>query len=332
MEISEAIEVLRPFLPKVPAQIVDDIQIMKKYASDNKLLYADYGDSIMIKGVGRFLQKWEGSPYSAGQIAKAYLKFQEWNWPLFRRAKLAQEIKPALYFRGPIEGDWVYVDLAHAYWSIGKRLPWHTLGPFGGPLRGAQGYFERPELIDGIRRSRLVLFGLLAFPGSSTLWVYPDGTMKTAECPTEMSRFGNRIWSASILLVVNAFAQDLMATFPDAPLFMTDGAILPISQAEASQTWALEKWKLDIRPKEHGSGLVAAPGVYQWRPSFRPIAFRRERASMPSLDIQKIRSWWLKEVSKYGKRLQSGISSQDRESGEPSGIDRRAGEDSARVC
>lgn len=289
----EASELLQDFFPSTPAQVVTNIEDMKNFAKRKKLLYADYGDAIFIKGLGKFIESWEGEPWSPGQYAKAYMNFQQWPWPLHRGRSLSDDICPALYFRGPLPGDWSYIDLVHAYWQIGQHVPWFTLGPFGGRIRGEEGRFKSPEIIDDLRRPRIVLFGLLAFPGSSTLWVYPE-KVTTATCPPEKAKFANRIWAQSVLLVVNAFAQDFLSAFPDSPLFQTDGAFVPVDQEQRAIDWTMERWHLRAAAKEHGSGLVAAPGVYQWRPSFKPVVSPRSKsASMKPLDIEKIRQWWL---------------------------------------
>lgn len=294
-KIQDIIKILSPYFSTSSSEPVKDMDSMREWAKRKKLKYADYGEAIWIPTVGRFHTEWEGSPYTAGQIAKAYLHYQEWSWPLHRPGKIYEEIGPAIYFKGEATGDWVYLDLKSAYWQIGSRIPWWTEGPGKSTRRdGKEGTWKNPELINEFRLPRIVLFGLLTWPGPATLWVFPDGTTKMGECPPKKSPYGNRIWGQSVLTLVHAFAQDLMKTFPSVPLFMTDGAMVDSRFAENVIGWAIDSWNLDLRPKERGEGKVSGPGNYEFRATYRKNQRSEPVSSFKNLVTEEIRTWWLK--------------------------------------
>ena len=289
--VSSTLDKLAEFMPSEPSEPVGDLDSTREWAFKKQLKYADYGDSLWIPGVGRFHSQWEGSPYTAGQIAKAYMRYQGWEWPLHRPGEIEKDLSPALYFTGPATGSWSYLDLKSAYWQIGSRLPWWEEGPFRKTrIDDTVGPWKGTELLMGFRRPRLVLFGLLAYPGGNTLWINPDGTESYNECPEWASKYGNKIWAQSVLYVVHAFAQELMRTFP-CPLFMTDGAMIPMALSNTVIEWAAQNWNLELREKERGEGTVAGPGNYEFRATYKE-QISEPMASHDDIDTGKVRNWW----------------------------------------
>ena len=307
------IEMLRGYVHGDPADFVDsDLSRWAETAQAAGLKYADYGESLYIPGIGRVMRPWEGAPYSPSQLARAYVESQGWTWPPVRpsgwtwKTEEGQSVwvqegpdnwgpvpPPAIEFRGKAPGDWSYVDLAHAYWQIGSRLPWWVSKP--GDRRVLRGRWSRPGLIRPLRQVRLNLFGMLTYPGGGVTWVMPDGKTKIGICPPSQARMANPAWGTAILFVVHALARDLLDTFGQVPLWHTDGALVPSEDESDVIEWLDRRWRIEARVKERARGTVAGIGNYSWRKSFSPdlpsiphsnLVFGTDR-------VEDIREWWL---------------------------------------
>ena len=308
------IEMLRGYVHGDPADFVDsDLSRWAETAQAAGLKYADYGESLYIPGIGRVMRPWEGAPYSPSQLARAYVESQGWPWPPIRSSGWIWKTRddgqnvwvqegpdnwgpvppPAIEFTGAASGEWAYVDLAHAYWQIGSRLPWWVSKP--GDRRVLRGRWSRPGLIRPLRQVRLNLFGMLTYPGGGVTWVMPDGSTKVGSCPPSQARMANPAWGTAILWVVHAVARDLIDSFGDVPLWHTDGALVPADRESEIMEWLDRRWMIEARVKERGAGTVAGIGNYSWRRSFSPDlpSMPHSNLVIPSDRVPDIREWWL---------------------------------------
>lgn len=294
-----------------PADYVDaDLDRWADMARASGKAYADYGESLFIPGTGRIMRPWAGAPWSASQLARAYVDMQGWGWPPVRPSGWAWQRTPegtiwaqsgpdswgpvpppAVHFRGPETGEWSYIDLVAAYWQIGSRLPWWVAKP--GSRRVLRGRWARPEVLFPLRQVRLNLFGMLTYPGGGVTWVYPDGSSKTAECPAAHARMANPAWGTAVMRVVHAVAADLIRTFDDVPLWHTDGALVPRGREEEVIGWLFSRWGLTARVKELGEGTVAGAGNYSWRKSYNPQMPSSPYSNLSCPDVGADREWWL---------------------------------------
>lgn len=295
-----------------PAEFIDgDLKRWAEIAKARGSVYADYGESLYIPGLGRVMRPWEGAPYSPSQLARAYVSSQGWSWPPVRpsgwrwrrEGDTSEWVQdgpdnwgpvppPAIEFGGPASGSWAYVDLAHAYWQIGRRYPWWVAKP--GDRRVLRGKWSRPELIEPLRQVRLNLFGMLTYPGGGVTWIKPDGSTKIGICPPSQAKMANPAWGTAILWTVHAIARDLRDHF-DIPLWHTDGALVP-ERAEAEVIEFLaRRWRIAARTKERGSGTVAGAGNYSWRRSYNPEVPGVPHGNLviPSSRVEELREWWL---------------------------------------
>ncbi len=281
-----------------PAEIIDaDLNRWADFASDRGLKYCHYGEAIWIpKAKVRIIRPWEGAPWSGSQLVKAYLDLQDF---LPRRRERVEMPPPVRIFRGPVENDWAYVDLCHCYWQIGQRLSWWIGEP--GSSYEHNGRWKRADELNTHRRLRLNLFGMLAYPGGGSTWFLPNGTVKETRCPPQKAGVANRPWARAVLTVVHAVALDVMQSFPDVPMWHTDGALIPADQADDLIAWISKRWRLEAKIKtgrgESGSGLVLAPGNYEWRASFRPLGISEPSSNAMAMDVSSIRRWWLRYAS-----------------------------------
>lgn len=273
-----------------PAEhVTDDLNSWIYRARAHNWTWADYGESIWIPQQGRVIKDWEHAPYSASQLAKAYLKRQAFPWDLRRFGEAPP--RPPMWFRGPAAGDWCYIDLKRAWWQIGSRLPWFV--DFSGRHTN-QGAWTDAEEFGEVRRPRLNLFGMLAYPGGTTTWHMPDGSTKLATCPEERSRIANQPWGSAILRVVTSVASEVFYEFPGVILWHTDGCLVPSQIENEVKSWLLDRWKLTSTTKERGAGLVAGPGNYEWRPTFRPTVLSEAIEMDDSDPPGKILTRWLR--------------------------------------
>lgn len=284
------LEDLQRWAGKPATHVDEDLDKWRELARSQGKRYADYGTQVWIPGVARVIQPWAGAPYSPGQLARAYLKMQCWPWSLHRWEDWGLDPTPAIIFRGEAEAAWHYVDLSHAYWQIGSRLPWWVSKP--GQTIEKRGIWRRADEFGSLRECRLALFGQLTWPQPSTSWVDPDGEIKVSTVPAQKARYGNRAWGTATLMVVHAIAAEIMERFPEAALWHTDGVLVPAERSEEVIAWLAKRWRIEARVKETGEGRVLGPGVYEWRETFREVRPTPMRLVWDQ-DLKAIRRWWL---------------------------------------
>ena len=274
--------------------VVADLEPVIKDAREKEMVYCDYGSSLYIPKVGRYIKNWEGAPWSRSQLAKAYIDLQDWDWEPFRLEPAdwwLRNIGPIQVFKGAQYGEFDYVDLRYCYWQIGQKLPW-WIWDLEGTGNPSLGLWKRAEELNSHREIRLNLWGMLTYPGGGATWVHPDGTFKEVVCPPLRASIANPVWGKTVLAILHAFVFQLMATFPEIPLFHTDGALVPSYRSQEVIGWIRNVWNLESAIKESGSGWVIGAGNYQWRKTYRPEFPQEPHSNLFGLDSRYIFDIW----------------------------------------
>ncbi len=215
---------------------------------------------------------WVGDP----EIARCYLDLIGH----VRRKKMERPLVASpLFFRGPREGRWHYVDLTAAYWQLYHQAPVDLRIARIGASKWAigSGTVQMPRCGEwkAEKGPRNALWGMLV---ASSVTRIVDG--KVLRTPFS-SPYQNLHLATWIQLQLHAVAADIYELFPDAVSWYTDGALVPYDQSDDLISYLGRRWGLEATVKEIGEGMVRGPGNYEWRPSRRP------QVSRPSYNVAK---------------------------------------------
>ena len=204
----------------------------------------------------KYLSQW---PYTYGEIATEYIALcEETAGQFLRWEPVIENGKSVIYFTGPRRGNYAYVDITSCYFSL------YSAATFD--LR-----YNRQTSTVSLGRVPLIATSQLRLHKTIRNMIF--GIMRKArgvEYLTDKgytstdahSRYYKPDLTAYVLDTVQAIAQEAKQRF-HLHMWLTDAAILPMSEAQDFQRFLREEWSLNSEIKYQGPSSLFSSNCFQ---------------------------------------------------------------------
>ena len=229
----------------------EPIEWIKEINPDSSLIVGAKQLTDSINKV-KYLYQW---PFTFGELANEYLTYCLEDFPKFMPQGGSSGPKAPVAFRGPTKGTYAYVDIQACYFSLYRYI---TLDSEYCSNRFRMGNipFKRSDELFLSKVLRNTVFGLLR---KSSRTRYRNGKYTRT---TEKSNYHRPMISDYVLSTMQAVAQEAWNLF-DIKQWLTDAAIIPLSQAHDLVTYLNLEWNLNAKIESIGPSWSFGSGVYK---------------------------------------------------------------------